>query len=157
MCHVFDAHQFIDRGFSDGSKTKNLSSVQETQVQTLCQADPLEKGMATYSNILAWKIPWTEEPGGLQSTGKQSRTWQSLTLSLFFHHRKPCSKNDYSPFTQREMRHKKLYKLSKVAQLLKTRATIWTQVYATLSSSCQMASNQEFPSANFHLPSKSGT
>ena len=47
----------------------------------------------------------------------ESDMTESLTLSLFFHHRKPCSKNDYSPFTQREMRHKKLYKLSKVTQL----------------------------------------
>ena len=50
---------------------KNLSSMQETQVQSLGQEDPLEKGMATHSSILAWEIPWTEEPGGLQSTGSQ--------------------------------------------------------------------------------------
>ena len=41
------------------------------QVQFLDQEDPLEKDMATYSSILAWRIPWTEEPGGLQSTGLQ--------------------------------------------------------------------------------------
>ena len=45
---------------------KNLPSMQETWVQSLGQEDPLEKGMATHSSILAWKIPWTEEPGGLQ-------------------------------------------------------------------------------------------
>ena len=44
---------------------KNLPAVQETQVQSLGQGDPLEKGMATHSSILAWGIPWTEEPGGL--------------------------------------------------------------------------------------------
>ena len=44
---------------------KNLPAVQETQVQSLGREDPLEKGMATDSNILAWRIPWTEEPGGL--------------------------------------------------------------------------------------------
>ena len=44
---------------------KNLCARQETQVQSLSQEDPLEKGMATYSSILAWRIPWTEEPGGL--------------------------------------------------------------------------------------------
>ena len=44
---------------------------QETQVRSLGQENPLEKEMATYSSILAWKIPWTEEPGGLQSTGSQ--------------------------------------------------------------------------------------
>ena len=46
---------------------KNMSAMQETQVRSLGQEDPLEKGMATYSSILAWRIPWTEEPGGLQS------------------------------------------------------------------------------------------
>ena len=46
---------------------KNLSAMQETQVQSLGQEDPLEKGMAAHSSILAWRIPWTEEPGGFQS------------------------------------------------------------------------------------------
>ena len=46
---------------------KNLPVMQETQVQTLGQKDSLEKGMATHSSILAWRIPWTEEPGSLQS------------------------------------------------------------------------------------------
>ena len=45
---------------------KNLPAMQETQVQSLGQEDPLEKGMETHSNILAWEIPWTEEPGGLR-------------------------------------------------------------------------------------------
>ena len=44
---------------------KNLSAMQETQVQSLGWEDPLEKGMATHSSILAWRIPWTEEPDGL--------------------------------------------------------------------------------------------
>ena len=48
---------------------KNLPAVQETQVLSLGREDLLEKGMATHSNILTWKIPWTEEPGGLQSKG----------------------------------------------------------------------------------------
>ena len=51
---------------------KNLPAVQETQVQSLGQEDPLEKDMATHSRILAWEIPWTEGPGGLQSMGSQS-------------------------------------------------------------------------------------
>ena len=50
---------------------KCLPAVQETQVQSLGWEDPLEKEMATHSSILAWKIPWTEEPGGLQSMGLQ--------------------------------------------------------------------------------------
>ena len=45
---------------------KNLLAMQETQVRSLGQEDPLEKGMATHSSILAWRILWTEEPGGLQ-------------------------------------------------------------------------------------------
>ena len=51
---------------------RNLPAMQETRVQSLGQADPLEKGIATHSSILAWRIPWTEEPGGLLSTGLQS-------------------------------------------------------------------------------------
>ena len=48
---------------------KNLPAMQETQVQSLGQEDPVEKEMATHSSILAWRIPWTEEPGRLQSMG----------------------------------------------------------------------------------------
>ena len=50
---------------------KNVPAVQETQVQSLGWEDPLEKEMAPQSSILAWRIPWTEEPGGLQSMGLQ--------------------------------------------------------------------------------------
>jgi len=50
---------------------KNLPAMQETQVQSLGQEDPLEKGMATHSSILAWRIPWTEEPSKLQSMGSR--------------------------------------------------------------------------------------
>ena len=50
---------------------KNPPAVQETQVRSLGREDPLEKGMATHSSILAWRIPWTEEPSLLQSTGLQ--------------------------------------------------------------------------------------
>ena len=50
---------------------KRLPAVQETQVRSLGWEDPLEKEMATHSSTLAWKIPWTEEPGGLQSMGSR--------------------------------------------------------------------------------------
>ena len=50
---------------------KNLPSMQEAWVQSLGREDPLEKGMATHSSILAWEIPWTEERGRLKSTGSQ--------------------------------------------------------------------------------------
>ena len=59
-------------GFPSGSAVKNLPAVQEpleTWVQSLGQEDPLEEGMSKDSSILAWRIQWTEEPGGLQSTG----------------------------------------------------------------------------------------
>ena len=55
-------------GFPGGSVVKNLPAMQELQemwVQSLGREDPLEEGMATHSNIFAWRIPWTEEPGGL--------------------------------------------------------------------------------------------
>ena len=77
--------------FPSGAVVKNPPAKQETQVWSLGQEDPLEKEMASYSSILAWKIPWTEEPGGLQSMGLQSQTWLSdfhfhfllSSLSLF--------------------------------------------------------------------------
>ena len=50
---------------------KDLPAMRETRVRSLGQEGPLEKGMATHSGILAWRIPWTEEPGGLQSMGSQ--------------------------------------------------------------------------------------
>ena len=53
---------------------KNLPAMQETQVLSLVWEDTLEKGMATHSNILAWRILWMEEPGRLQSMGSQSQT-----------------------------------------------------------------------------------
>ena len=61
-------------GFYQGSSSKNLSAMQEmqeTQVRSLGREDALEGEMATHSSTLAWKIPWAEEPGGLQSTGSQ--------------------------------------------------------------------------------------
>ena len=50
---------------------KNLPAMQETQVQSLGREDPLEKEMVIHSSTLAWRIPWTEEPGGLQLMGSQ--------------------------------------------------------------------------------------
>ena len=61
-------------GLPGGSEVKNLPAMQETQetqVWSLGQEEPLEKEMAIHSSILAWEIPWTEEPGGLQSIGSQ--------------------------------------------------------------------------------------
>ena len=63
-------------------RLKPLPAMLETWVQSLSQEDPLEKEMATHSCILAWRIPWTEEPGGLQSTGVAKR---DTTERLHFH------------------------------------------------------------------------
>ena len=68
---------------------KNPPAIQETWVQPLGRGDALEKRMATHSSILAWRMPWTEEPGGRQSVGLQSQTWLSnchihFSLSLRF-------------------------------------------------------------------------
>ena len=69
-------------GFHGGSGVKNLPVIeeaQEIQVRSLCQEDPLKKGMATLSNILAWRIPRTEESGGLQSVGRKESDMNEVT------------------------------------------------------------------------------
>ena len=63
---------------------KNLPAVQEIWVPSLVWEDHLEKGMATYSSILAWRIPWTEEPGGLQSIGSQKSQTQLSDLTTTY-------------------------------------------------------------------------
>ena len=70
---------------------KNLPIMQETQVQALGGEDPLEKGMATHSSILAWRIPWAEESGRVQSMGslRVGHDWAtSLSLFTFMHWRR---------------------------------------------------------------------
>ena len=57
-----------------------MQETQETRVRSLGQEDPLEEGMAAHSSILAWRIPWTEEPGGLQSMGSQRVTYDLATI-----------------------------------------------------------------------------
>ena len=59
-------------------RLKRLPAMRETWVRSLGREDPLEKEMATHSSILAWRIPWTEEPGGLQSMGSQGEYWRRL-------------------------------------------------------------------------------
>ena len=62
---------------------KNLPARQETRIRSLGWEDPLEKEMATHSSTLAWRIPWTEEPSGLQSVGhKESDTAERLTRAV---------------------------------------------------------------------------
>ena len=66
----------------EAQTVKSPPAVQETQVRSLGWEDPLEKEMATHSSVLAWRIPWTEEPGGLQSIGSQESN-MAEPLSLF--------------------------------------------------------------------------
>ena len=66
-------------------KVKNLPAMQQTQVLYLDWKDPLEKEMATHSRILAWEIPWTEEPGGLQSMGSQLDWTKGSHMHTVFH------------------------------------------------------------------------
>ena len=63
---------------------KNQAAIQETRAQSLGQEDPLEKGMATQSSILAWRIPWVEKPGRLQSMGSQTVGHNRATNIFFF-------------------------------------------------------------------------
>ena len=72
--HNLDAVTYIFLGFPDGSLIKNLPTVQEmqeTQIRSLSREDPLEEGLATHPSALTWRVPWAEEPGGLQSMGSQ--------------------------------------------------------------------------------------
>ena len=80
---------------------KNLPAMQDTRVQFLCWEDHLEKGLAAHSSILAWKIPWIEEPGGLQSIGSQKvRQTERLTLSLSRNkHQAPEKPDVFSVYT----------------------------------------------------------
>ena len=72
-------------GFPGGSVVKTLPAMQEMQVRSLGGEDALEEETATHSSILAWRSPWTEEPGGLQSTGSQEwDTTEWLIFSLSF-------------------------------------------------------------------------
>ena len=73
-------------------KLKRLPAMRETWVRSLGREDPLEKEMATYSSILAWRIPWTEEPGGLQSTGLP-RVGHNWATSLTYSNLQPAHPN----------------------------------------------------------------
>ena len=82
------SHSWLQAGASLVAQTvKNLLAMQEARVQFLGQEDALEKGMATHSSILAWRIPWTEEPGCLQSMGLQRvrHDWACTALQHFRH------------------------------------------------------------------------
>ena len=84
-CLFFFYYFFFKRGFLGSSVIKNLPAKQKTWVQSLGVEDPLEKEMATHSSILPWEIPWTEEPGGLQSMG-----WQRVIHNLVIKQQLQC-------------------------------------------------------------------
>ena len=88
----FRMYHLLKWGFPDGSVVKNLPVRQATRVQSLCWKDLLEKEMATHFSVLAWKIPWTEEPGRLQSMGSQrvGHDW----LHFHFHFRENVTKRN---------------------------------------------------------------
>ena len=71
MCQVGDRTSRVNNTSLVTRTANSLPAVRETWVRPLGWEDPLEKGMAAHSSILAWRIPWTEEPGRLQSTGSQ--------------------------------------------------------------------------------------
>ena len=84
---------------------KNLPTMQETQVRSLGWEDPLEKGMATHSSILDWRIPWTEELVGYSPwSRKESGTTDQLTISLYFLSRQKYNINENRIETQSSMK-----------------------------------------------------
>ena len=81
-CWLDCVAELLHRASLIAQLVKNSPAMQETRIQSPGQEDVLEKEMATHSSILAWRIPWTEERGGLQSLGSQSQTWLSDSDSL---------------------------------------------------------------------------
>ena len=94
-------------------RLKLLLAMPETWVQSLGREDPLEKEMATHSSILAWRIPWMEEPGGLQSTGSQSQTRLSdFTFTFQWMNMQICNSFSWSRLTtQKRSVHNLIIKL----------------------------------------------
>ena len=80
LYHQISDHLFLSELKSTGAQmAKSLPAMEETRVLSLGQKDPLEKEMATHSSILAWKVPWTEEPGGLESIELQGVRHDRMT------------------------------------------------------------------------------
>ena len=74
-------HIYYVLPFPCSSVGKDSRAMQEIQVRFLSQEDPLEEEMATHSSILAWEVPWTQGPGGLQSMGSQRNTTEQLSIA----------------------------------------------------------------------------
>ena len=95
MCTSVSIYTCMYMGFPGGSVVKNPPAKQEMRVQSLGQEDPLEKEMATHSSILVWEIPWTEEPGELQSRGSQRVGHDLVTKQQqYLHNKRDMSKNN---------------------------------------------------------------
>ena len=79
---------------------KNLPAMQETWIWSLDREDPMEKGMATHFSILAWRIPWSEEPGGLQSKGSQrvKQDWMTNTFTFWLEHNSSQQKTVFQTY-----------------------------------------------------------
>ena len=102
----------------------NLPAMWETQVQSLGQEDPMEKGVATHSSIPAWRIPWTEEPGGLQFMGlqKAGHNWKTNTFTFIHtYSNKRSVSNDTSDYEPRVM----IYPILCVSDSLKNKRWFW--------------------------------
>ena len=118
---------------------KRLPVMQETQVQSLGREDPLEKEMAIHSSILAWRIPWIEAPGRLQSTGSQRvrHNWAtSLSLFQFYHFKYALSTAYFSSSDLSQLQtHLSVYSRSPVGYLTDISNLYWTPVlFLTLRS-----------------------
>ena len=98
-------------------KVKNLSAKQETWTWFLGWEDPLEKGMVTHSRIPAWRIPWTEEPGGLQSMGLQrvGHNWVTITFPFF----SPNNVLHWTCFTKQYYMHYPPYSTTQISSNMK--------------------------------------
>ena len=98
-------------GFPDGSMVKNLLAMQETWVQSLGWKVTLEKGMATHSSILSWRIPWTEESGGLQSLGLQRvrHDRETNTFTFYFKEEKQVATESLKLFYLKNYHENKKY------------------------------------------------
>ena len=95
----------ISRACPMAQMVNNLPAMQETWIWFLGQEDPLEKGMTTHSSLLAWEIPWTEQPGGLQSMGSQRvrHNWATNTLMDIWMVTDLCHYNDVWTFCPNHM------------------------------------------------------
>ena len=95
FCHL--VHTYLCVCFLVAQTVKRLSRMRETRVRSLGREDPLQKEMATHSSILAWRTPWTEEPGRLQSMGSQQLDMAKQLTHHHHHQEPPANAGERSP------------------------------------------------------------